>query len=378
MSARGKDESVPNPGVELLDRFEAEDIEFFRQFDQLADQAVREVSRRLPPDYYDQLRSGVLSSLMSVIGSGRLSVTLVMDTNIVLADAFRVATGRPSTTERLMASRFVRLVAPAEIAAEAREKVVKKLPKGASLEAAKAHIEKLLKRIEIAAGASLRALEIARQKLANRDIKDAPFLAILIDSQGDGIVSRDREAFESLEGVKRWELADMADLVTVYESGTLALGVGAATSEALMELLPSVFTVVARAIWEAFTVFANIIVGIASGAANALAQVPQWAWGVLGVVGAVVVFAAILDEDFRDWLFSGLSSLGDILYKAAKAIIGAAQALIKAIHDLLAWIWEVIRPFVIAAGKVALVGAGVLYRRVLLLIAECNAATATS
>lgn len=373
MSGAGK---ASNPGVALLEHFETDDIEFFQQFDDAADEAVKKVSRDFPPEYYENLRSGILSTLMSVIGGGRLTVTLVMDTNIVVADAFRVAQGKPSSTERLMASRFVKLVAPRDITREAREKVVKKLPKGASLEVAKNHVEVLLRRIEIVAGSSVEALRSAREKLADRDLEDAPFLAVLIDSEGEGIVSRDREAFESLEGVKRWELKEMADLVTVYESGTLALGVGAATSEGLLELLSTVFTVVERAILEAFAVFANIIVGLATGAAEALSRVPQWAWVVLGVVGAAIVIAAILNEDFREWLFSGLGSIGEILYKSAKAIIGAAKTMMKAVHDFLVWVWELTRPYVITAGKAALVGAGVLYRLISLLIDECERATA--
>ena len=367
-----------NPGVELLERFEAEDVEFFRQFDDSADEVVRKISRELPPEYYENLRSGILSTLISVIGGGRVTVTLVVDTNIVVADAFRVAQGKPSSTARVMSSRFVKLVAPRDIASEAREKVIKKLPKGAALDIAKSHVEVLLRQIEVVDGASIEALQLARQKLADRDLDDVPFLAVLIDSEGEGIVSRDREAFESLEGIKRWELKEMADLVTVYESGTLALGVGAATSEALLALLSTVFTVVARAILEAFEIFAAIIVGVATGAAEALSRVPQWAWVVLGVVGAAVVIAAILNEDFREWLFAGLDSIGEILYKSAKAIIGAASTLIGAIHDFLVWVWETIRPYVLAAGKAALVGAGVLYRRISLLIDESTRATDNS
>ena len=378
MSTTVSSPKTPNPGVQLLERFEAEDIEFFKQFDEAADEAIRQASRDLPAGYYEELRSGILSTLMSVIGGGRLTVTLVLDTNIVVADAFRVAQGKPSTTQRLMESRFVRLVAPSDITSEARENVVKKLPKGASLKMAKNHVETLLQRIEVVAGASVAALQRAQAKLANRDLEDAPFLAVLIDSEGEGIVSRDREAFDSLEGVKRWDLKEMADLVTVYESGTLALGVGAASGEALLELLSAVFTAVSRALLEAFAVFAGIIVGLATGAAEALSRVPQWAWVVLGVVGAAVVIAAILNEDFREWLFSGLSSIGDVLYKSAKAIIGAAKTLIEAIHDVLVWVWEAIRPYVIATGKAALVGAGVLYRRISLMIDECNCAIANS
>jgi predicted nucleic acid-binding protein len=378
MSEGGAAPKPPNPGVDLLDRFGAEDIEFFKQFDDVADETLKQISRSLPAEFYGELRTGVLSSLMSVIGGGRLTVTLVVDTNIVVADAFRVAQGKPSTTERLMASRFVRLVAPSDITREAREKVTQKLPKGASLEVARSHVERLLQQIEIVAGITAEALRLAREKLADRDLGDSPFLAVLIDSVGEGIVSRDREAFESLEGVKRWELKEMADLVTVYESGTLALGVGAATTEALLELLSTVFTVVTKAILEAFKIFADIIVGFATGAAEALSRVPQWAWVVLGVVGSAIVIAAVLDEDFREWLFAGLSSVGEILYKSAKSIIGAAKTLVTAIHDFLVWVWELIRPFVIAAGKAALVGAGALYRRIVLLIEECNRAAANS
>ena len=374
MAADAQEGKRPNPAIELLERLEAEDIDFFRAFDDVADETVAKVSRSLPPDFYEDARQGILTSLMSVIGGGRLRVTLVMDSCIVVADAFRVAEGKPSTTERLMASHFLRLVAPPDIAREAREQVVRDLPKNASLDVARAHVERLLSRIEVASKASMEALRVARRKLASRDPGDVPFLAVLIDSEGEGIVSRDKKAFESLEGVHRWELREMAELVTVYESGTLALGIGAVTGEALLELGTKFFTAVAQAIAEAFTVFANIIVGLATGAAEALAKVPAWAWVVLGVVGGAVAVAAILSEDFREWLLSGLTSVGQILYKAARTIIDAVVALARATYALLTAVWELVRPAAIALGKASLVGAGVLLRRITMLVEECTRA----
>lgn len=364
----------PNPAIELLEKLQAEDIDFFKQFDEVADDAVARVSRQLPADFYEDVREGMLASLMSVIGGGRLRVTLVMDSCIVVADAFRVAQGKPSTTERLMASRFVRLVAPRDISREVRDQVVKDLPKNASLEIARLHVERLLSRIEVASDASVEALRTARAKLASRDPGDVPFLAVLIDSEGEGIVSRDKKAFDSLEGVRRWELREMAELVTVYESGTLALGIGATTGEALLDLGSKLLTTVARAIVEAFTIFANIIIGLASGAAEALAKVPPWAWVVLGVVGGAVAIAAILNEDFREWLWSGLTSIGQILYKAARTILEAVVALVRAVYAVLTALWELVRSAVLALGKASLVGAGVLLRRITLLIDECTQA----
>ena len=143
-----------NPALDLLERFETEDIEFFQQFDTIADDAVVRASRDMPADFYDELRTGILASLMSVIGGGRLTVTLVIDTNIIVGDAFRVAKGKPSTTERLMSSRFVGSVSPRDITREAREQVVKDLPKGASLEAAKMQAERLLSQIHVISGPS--------------------------------------------------------------------------------------------------------------------------------------------------------------------------------------------------------------------------------
>jgi len=99
---------------------------------------------------------------------------------------------------------------------------------------------------------------------------------------------------------------------------------------------------------------------------------------VLGVVAAAVALAAILNEDFREWLLSGLASIGEVLLEAARAIIGAAVALIRAVHAFFVWLWELIRPVVLATGKFVLVGAGVLYRRVSLLIDECTRAVDTA
>ncbi|MFZ1023304.1 MAG: PIN domain-containing protein [Thermoplasmata archaeon] len=363
-----------NLAVEYLRHIEADDLEFFAQFDTILDEAVVRASREFPADFYEDLKKGVLTSLMSVIGGGRLTVKLVVDTNIVLGDAFRVAKGRPSSTERLMGSKFVKLVSPTDITREARERVVSDLPKGASLKTAQAQVERLLAQITIISGTSEAAFRRAQQQLKDRDIGDAPFLAVLIDTGGEGIVSRDREAFESLEGVKRWELGEMANLVNVYESGTLALALTAATTELLYESMSKLVETVVGAILQAFSIFASIIVGLATGAADALSRVPGWAWAVLGVAGVAVGIMAIIDEDFREWLLTGLSSIADVLFKAAKSITAAAVALARAIKEFLLWIWKIVEPAVIAAGKASLVGAGVMYRMILLLIEECNRA----
>jgi hypothetical protein len=166
----------------------------------------------------------------------------------------------------------------------------------------------------------------------------------------------------------------LADLVTTYESGTLTLGISAVTAEALLDVGTKVFTVIAKAIVEAFSVFASIIVGLATGAADALARVPTWAWVVLGVVGGAVAIAALLNEDFRDWLLTGLTSIGQILYKAARTIIEAAVALARAVHAFIVALWELVRPAALTAGKASLVAAGTLLRRISLLIDECTRA----
>lgn len=363
---------APNVGLTYLERLGAGDLEFFKAFDQSADEAIRAASRELPAEVYQELRSGLLSGLTSVIGGGRLTVTLVIDSNILVADAFRVASGKPSSTDRLLASPFVRLVAPSDIVEEARTQVVEDLPKKASLEKAREHVEHLLSRVQVVENLPSIALESARQRLADRDTEDAPFLAMLIEAEGEGIISRDKEAFESLEGVKRWELREFADLVTAYESGTLALAIGAATTEAALELMAAVGNAVLAALMEAFSVFAGVVTALVKGTADALSRVPAWAWAVLAAVGGAVLVGAIFSKEFREWLLEGLSSIGDILLKAASTIIDAAKTIVRALHDLLVWLWDILGPAIIAAGKGAIVAIGVLLRRITLLIEECT------
>lgn len=364
--------SATNPGLEALRSFSAEDYEHFAQFDNVVDETLKDASRALPADFYDNLRTGILRSLVAVAGGTRLRVRLVVDTNILLMDAFRVARGVPSTTGRLLESRFVELVAPSEIRAEARSHVVRDLPKGASLKAAQVHLEMLLSRLVILEGLSAEAYRRAAAQMTRRDPKDTPFLAVVIETGAEGVVSRDKKAFESLEGVKRWELRELSELVYVYESGTLALAVGATATDGLLRLAAALLRVVAAAVFEALQVIAAIIVGLAEGTTEALSRVPSWAWVALGLGLLGVLIGALLHEGFRDWLAGGISKVTDFLRTVGKAVVGALTALAGAIHDLLAWIWEVVVPLALIAGKLTVVAMGALFRRIILLIEECN------
>ena len=216
------------------------------------------------------------------------------------------------------------------------------------------------------------------KKLADRDIGDAPFLAVLIDSEG----RRDRQPRPGGLRFPRRSQALGASR-PCPPGGRLRIRNSCPRNQrshrrGVAGPPSGLLTLVARAILEAFSIFASIIVGLATGAADALARVPPWAWAVLGVVAAAVALAAILNEDFREWLLSGLASIGEVLLEAARAIIGAAVALIRAVHAFFVWLWELIRPVVLATGKFVLVGAGVLDRLVSLLIDECTRAVDTA
>ncbi|MDE1838060.1 MAG: hypothetical protein KGJ23_15790, partial [Euryarchaeota archaeon] len=109
-------------------------------------EGLTRLARELPPGFHQEMRQALLEVVLEANGVKRspLKVRLVIDSNIIIAEAFRVGKGKPSTTERVLRSPFVEVLAPRIVWEEVEREVRKDLPKGASLEKALAHARVLL------------------------------------------------------------------------------------------------------------------------------------------------------------------------------------------------------------------------------------------
>jgi len=85
----------------------AENWDKFADLRDRAEKAFESLLRELPPDLYESLKEDLLGLIFPKGHQTKLRVRLVIDTNIIIQDAFRVAKGLSSTTERLLTSAFV-------------------------------------------------------------------------------------------------------------------------------------------------------------------------------------------------------------------------------------------------------------------------------
>src|SRR5713226_7944787 len=127
----------------------AEKLDKFSAMHDRAERALKKISLGFPPDFYESLKEELPNLFLPKGRRGRLRLKLVIDTTAIIHDSFRVAQGKPSTTERLLSSAFVEMMAPPNILDEVSTKLREKLPRGASLEKALSHAKSLLSRIKI-------------------------------------------------------------------------------------------------------------------------------------------------------------------------------------------------------------------------------------
>ena len=127
----------------------AENLDKLSVMHDRAERALKKFSLEFPADFYESLKEELLSLFLPKGHRRKLRLKLVIDTTAIIQDSFRVAKGKPSTTERLLSSAFVEMIAPPNILDEVSTKLREKLPRGASLEKALSHAKSLLSRIRM-------------------------------------------------------------------------------------------------------------------------------------------------------------------------------------------------------------------------------------
>ena len=351
---------------QLLVDFLSGDYSHFEDLVATVDGSWREYGRNLPAGLYESIRRSLVLSLMDVGGDAAvaerrepLKLRVVIDTNTIVLEAFRVARGRKSSTPRLFDSPFVELYAPVHIREETQRIIHEKLPRGANEKNALAHASQLLQRVKILPNLTEDAIARARQTLMPNAPEDVPFLAVAFDTKSPYIVSTDRAAFDGLSSVERWYLRDFSTSVVSLEVGGLSLVLLGAGAEGVFATLEVVAVAVAKALYDILAVLAQAAAAIVKGAADAINRVPAWAgWLVLGLVIGVSLYVgirALLDEEFRERVVDTFSEVANAATRAFGAVLGWIRAALDVLWNVLKWIWSVIKPLARASLLVAYV-----------------------
>lgn len=338
----------------------------FSKFEEDFESLLTKISRDLPADIYEELRDELVSIFPSSLKGVKTRLKLVVDSNVVVKDAFRVAKGKPSSTRRLFASEFVELLAPPDISDEVHREIEHDLPKGVSREAARAQADALLSEIKTVRTRKGDALARARELINKEAPEDVPFLAIAIDTGAEAVVSYDKRAFDAQHEVKRWELSDTASVVVTYESGTLSFFVVAASVEAMISASSVLIVGIIRAISEILALIVGLVTAIISGATDALAKIPDWAWVVVTMIGIGLLLGLALDENLRKQVSDSISNIIDVSKKAFDSVVATLRCLWTASEEVITMLWTAFSPVL----DVLVIFAGVLLRRIMMLFAQ--------
>jgi predicted nucleic acid-binding protein len=333
-----------------IDDIIAENWSKFSNMRERAERALKGFSAEFPPDFYEALKEELLGFLLPKGNRTKLKVKLVIDTNIIIRDAFRVAKGKPSTTERFLSSAFVELIAPSNIIEEVHETIRKDLPRGASLEKAVRHARFLLSKVKIVAsksGAHEAAKKLIWSRVGTRSPTDVYFLGLAIESEADAVVSGDKKAFEALPTIRRWEMSETVKVVQTYEAGTLSLflvGVGFDLSSKMFQQLLVLFL---KGLEEAVQIVVALTGLLVKGSLGVLSSLPSWAWAlVLGVVGVVLVLA-IVNSEFRAGFSETIGKAVDEIKVMFKGLFDAVEYFWQAIRNIFIIIWNLTAPIIL-------------------------------
>ncbi len=157
--------SAAPPQRKFLGDFMAENWTALEAYSDAAAKELDRVSREIPAAFYASISRSINDFLNDHIGKGRIRVRLVIDSNIIVADALGWAKGWILALTAFWNPSLSSLYAPPQIVEEVKEAIEKDLPPKCSKSAAHAHAAKLLARVKIVEPTSSLARAIAQARM---------------------------------------------------------------------------------------------------------------------------------------------------------------------------------------------------------------------
>ncbi|QRF74593.1 putative nucleotide-binding protein [Thermoplasmatales archaeon] len=271
---------------------------------------IERFAREIPAEVYEVVRDEIVSRLLAVDNPSLAVLEFVVDANIIMMDAFRVGSGKYSSTERIFSSVFVKLYAPKSIKDEVFTKIKEDLPKGCSLELALAQATKLLSKIELVDDSEFEIEYAGLTKFQAQYKNDVSFLKVGLGLGVRGIISRDKD-FERDGLIKRFDLGTAAQMIVTSESGALSItligGAAYVGSKGIYWILYLIY----KAIVELFGVIVAFTSAGVAGFASLIAKAPSWVWYVLLFALGGLAVSMILSEDLKDKTLDGIEKVYD-------------------------------------------------------------------
>ncbi len=329
---------------------------------------IKRISKDFPPELHSKVRDEILEWVGISGFDFSFRFVFGVDSNIIIADAFRVAKDRPSTTPRIFSCPYVDLVAHTNTRNEVMEAIEKDLPKGADKQKALSHANYLLSLVRTMSDPTASSLKTAADAIGNIDPNDVPFLAVTITSNSKAIISRGHEVYEGQKIVKRWDIRDYANIVLVAEGGVLSLYILSLAGIPVIKKVEYLIALLYDMLSDVFVSLKKFLSKITTSVVEAYEKLPLYLKRFLALAGVVSIIAIALKDNVQNPLIVTLRKVMDSLSDFLKIIKVMMMDMFRGIRELIVLLWNQIVP--VAATVVVI--AGVLWDAVLELIDECQ------
>lgn len=324
----------------------------FKDYDKTK-KAISNVSRELPPDAYEFIRENMIDQLFfNENKQPAPQLKFVIDSNIIVQDAFRVGSGKFSSTERIFSSPFVRLYAPRKIEDEVYEQIKRDLPDKCSMGLALDQAKKLLSKIEIIDDNELNVENSQLSEFRDKYDNDVHFLKAGIGLEIGKIITRDKKAFNGISTMKRYELGTAVELIVSVEAGSLSLSIVTGTAFIGAEAIYFILSILYKIFVDLLLFIISIATVGITGFINLLGKLPAWVGYIAigSIIGTIIAFAfsknlrsqaVKIVDDLSEWIKTHSIYAKDVLI-----------SLIKGTVDLTTMLKEDLGPYFINAGSV--------------------------
>ncbi|MEM4091164.1 MAG: hypothetical protein QXQ46_10595 [Thermoplasmatales archaeon] len=304
---------------------------------------ISKFARELPAESYKVVRDAIILRMLSIDKTSSAILEFVIDANIIVKDAFRVGTGKFSSTERIFSSVFVKLYAPK------------------SIEIANRQAKKLLSKIVLVDDSKFKVEYAELYKFQEKYGNDVSFLKVGIGMGVKNIITGDK-AFDEITTVKRFELGAAVSLIVTLESGALSLSiVGDSTyigAKAIYWILQLLYEVLA----QLYAFLAMIVSAGIAGLVSVFQNIPRWVWYILFAFLAGTGIALVVSKDFREHAIHEITDLRDWISSKLKYVLEVLTNLLKGSVDIAIMFKDELGPYFMNVGFAMILSIAEMYK----------------
>lgn len=219
------------------------------------------------------------------IVSGKIELKLIIDMNILMDEISSYVKIGNFFLLKLTDTPFLKFVAPRYLEQEVKNKT---LHMAELFKISEDEVQRIaaiaMKKLNFVDDIDKQSFCRACKKIAGRDLKDVPYLALYFSSPSHGIITRDKDII-SISELNIWkDKRKVGKIVTIFEKGTISLFVIAKSAEYLSRNFYLICASLFKFLGELFKKIANLFLGTTKVLINGLKELPPLAKTFIGCV----------------------------------------------------------------------------------------------